>query len=125
MKKILIIDDDEGVRTSFLAALEYGDYRPTAVPSGIAGVESAARDCPDLIFLDLNMAGIDGVETLGRLRRLYPDVPIYIVTGFAGEFLEPLKALRRQGTAFELARKPLTVSEIRAIADGVLGASLS
>ena len=123
MKKILIIDDDEGVRTSFLAALEYRDYRPTAVGSGVAGVESAARDRPDLIFLDLNMAGLDGVETLARLRTLHPDVPIYIVTGFAGEFLEPLRALRRQGTTFELARKPLTVREIRAIAHGVLGPS--
>jgi len=121
MREILIIDDDEGVRTSFLAALEYRDYHPTAVSSGIEGVESAAHNRPDLIFLDLNMAGLDGVETLGRLRRLHPNVPIYIVTGFAGEFLEPLKVLRLQGTPIVLARKPLTVSEIRAIADGVLG----
>jgi CheY-like chemotaxis protein len=123
MKNILIIDDDEGVRTSFLAALEYGDYHPYAVASGEAGVESAERQPPDLIFLDLKMTGLDGVQTLGRLRALHPGVPIYVVTGFAGEFLEPLRALRHKGTSFELARKPLTVSEIRAIADGVLGAS--
>src|SRR3954471_21935554 len=120
MKKILIIDDDEGVRTSFVAALEYEDYVPTAVASGAAGIESAQRDRPDLIFLDLNMAGLDGVETLGRLRTLPPQGPIFIVTGFAGEFLEPLRAWRRQGAAFELARKPLTAREIRAIAGGVL-----
>src|SRR5689334_13333843 len=108
MKNILIIDDDEGVRASFLAALEYGDYHPYAAASGLAGIESAQRERPDLIFLDLNMTGLDGVQTLERLRALYPDVPIYVVTGFAGEFLEPLRALRSRGAAFELARKPLT-----------------
>ncbi len=120
MKRILVIDDDDAVRDSFLAALDYRDYAPQGASSGQAGLDSAARVRPDLVFLDLKMPGLSGVETLSALRAHYPDLPIYLVTGFHGEFLEPLKELRRRGVLFELARKPLTVSEIRAIAEGVL-----
>jgi CheY-like chemotaxis protein len=120
MKRILVIDDDDAVRDAFIAALDYGDYAPNGAASGPAGIESAREHKPDLVFLDLKMPGMNGVETLARLRTVCPDVPIYIVTGFFGEFLEPLKELRSRGTPFELARKPLTVVEIRAIADGVL-----
>lgn len=120
MKRILVIDDDDAVRDSFIAALDYRDYAPLGASSGQAGLESATDLRPDLVFLDLKMPGMSGVETLAALRTLYPDLPIYLVTGFYGEFLEPLKELRRRGMLFELARKPLTVREIRAIAEGVL-----
>ena len=120
MKRILVIDDDDAVRDSFLAALEYRDYAPLGASSGAHGLESARDEKPDLVFLDLKMPGLNGVETLRRLRVMYPTVPVYLVTGFYGEFLEPLQDLSRSGTAFEVARKPLTVAEIRAIADGVL-----
>lgn len=120
MKRILVIDDDDAVRDSFIAALDYRDYTPQGAVSGQAGVDSARTARPDLVFLDLKMPGMSGVETLMALRTLYPDLPIYLVTGFYGEFLEPLKDMRRRGVLFELARKPLTVSEIRAIAEGVL-----
>lgn len=120
MKRILVIDDDDAVRDSFVAALDTRDYAPYGAASGQAGLESARAERPDLVFLDLKMPGLSGVETLTRLRALYPDLPVYLVTGFYGEFLEPLKELRRRGVPFELARKPLTVSEIRAITAGVL-----
>lgn len=120
MKRILVIDDDDGVRDSLLAALDYRDYAPVGASSGPAGIESATAEKPDLVFLDLKMPGMSGVETLAALRALYPVLPIYLVTGFYGEFLEPLKDLRSRGVLFELARKPLTVAEIRAIAEGVL-----
>ena len=122
MKRVLVIDDDSAVRESIMAALNYRDYAPDGADSGAAGIESARARRPDLVFLDLKMPGLSGVETLSRLRDIYPDMPIYLVTGFYGEFLEPLKELRRRGTIFEVARKPLTVAEIRAIADGVLAA---
>ncbi len=120
MKRILVIDDDDAVRDSFVAALECRDYVISSAGSGLAGLESAKSDRPDLVFLDLKMPGMNGVETLAKLRDCCPDVPVYIVTGFHAEFLEPLKELRARGAAFDLARKPLTLSEIRAIAASAL-----
>ena len=119
MKRILVIDD-AAVRESFVAALECRDYVVSSASSGLAGIESARTQQPDLVFLDLKMPGMNGVETLSKLREQCPDVPVYFVTGFHAEFLEPLKELRARGAAFDLARKPLTVAEIRAIAANAL-----
>src|SRR5437868_2033988 len=121
MKRILVIDDDDNVREAFLAALECPAYRVEGARNGRAGLESARAHRPDLVFLDLKMPGMNGVETLASLREVHPNVPVYVVTGFQAEFLESLRMLRDQGAAFDLARKPLTVAEIRAIAAGVLG----
>ena len=101
MKRILVIDDDGAVRDSFIAALDYRDYAPVGAASGQAGIESAGAVKPDLVFLDLNMPGLSGVETLAALRGLYPELPVYLVTGFYGEFLEPLKDLRGRGVLFQ------------------------
>lgn len=120
MKRILIIDDDAGVRETFLAALSDRNYDLEAAESGTAGIESARRRKPDLIFLDLKMPVMNGAEALAHLSAICPGVPVYIVTAFYTEFLKPLKEARARGLAFDLARKPLTLAEIRAIADGAL-----
>ncbi|MEQ9447501.1 MAG: response regulator [Rhodospirillaceae bacterium] len=120
MKRILVIDDDENVRESFLAALENCGYAVELAASGVSGLESATAARPDLIFLDLKMPEMTGAETLEHLQDVCPGVPVFIVTAFYAEFLKPLRSLQSKGIAFEVARKPLTVSEIRAIADGAL-----
>ena len=71
---------------------------------------------PDLVFLDLKMPGLSGVETLRRLQDTCPRTPVYVVTGVYGEFMTPLRELQSRGVDFNLARKPLTASEIKAIA---------
>lgn len=120
MKRILIIDDDASVRETFLAALADRNYTLAAADGGAAGLESAKQNRPDLVFLDLKMPEMNGVETLTRLHGICPGVPVFIVTAFYAEFLKPLKDVRHRGITFDLARKPLTLAEIRAIADGAL-----
>ena len=71
---------------------------------------------PDLIFLDLKMPGIDGIETMRRLLALDDSLSIYIVTAFSHEFLVKLKDAHAEGLKFQLANKPLTSSQIRHIA---------
>ncbi|MGZ4999346.1 MAG: response regulator, partial [Methylomonas sp.] len=80
------------------------------------GIELASADRPDLIFLDLRMPEIDGVETLRRLKALDPTLNIYIVTAFASEFMDQLKGAHDEGLQFELASKPLSSDQIRNIA---------
>jgi CheY-like chemotaxis protein len=121
MKQVLVIDDDDGVRESFRAALEDAGYAVTTANNGDAGLESAQAHRPDLVFLDLKMPGLSGVETLKLLNAVCPQTPVYLVTGFYGEFLAPLRQLEMSGVDFNLARKPLTASEIKAIAAGRIG----
>ena len=121
MKRVLVIDDDSGVRESFRAALEDAGYEVTTVDNGRAGIESAQAERPDLVFLDLKMPGMSGVETLRELNAACPRIPVYVVTGFYGDYLAPLRELQSRGVDFNLARKPLSATEIKAIAAGRIG----
>tara|TARA_R110000868_G_scaffold116646_4_gene310272 strand:+ start:363 stop:743 length:381 start_codon:yes stop_codon:yes gene_type:complete len=121
MKRILVIDDDENVRESFLATLNsLGGYEVTLAGSGVEGLEAARTHRPDLIFLDLKMPEMSGAETLEHLQGICPGAPVYVITAFYAEFLKPLKRLQGRGVSFDIARKPLSVAEIRAIVEGVL-----
>lgn len=120
MGHVLVIDDDSGVRDTFTLTLEACGHTVTAADGGLRGLEAARSHTPDLIFLDLKMPGMTGVEILQHLQGICPETPVYIVTGFYEEFLEPLRDLQRTGVSFEVARKPLGLAEIRTITDAVL-----
>lgn len=121
-KHILVIDDEPSVRDAFDLALSSLGYQVTCMADGLSGIEAARHTCPDLIFLDLKMPGIDGVETLRRLHATLENIPpIYIVTAFSREFVEPLQQARTENLAFQLASKPLSTDQIRQIARVVVG----
>jgi CheY-like chemotaxis protein len=115
VRKILVIDDDPAVRAAFKLILEDG-FLVREAESGLQGIEMALAERPDLIFLDLRMPGIDGVEVLRRLKAIDNTLNIYIVTAFANEYMEQLKVVHEEGIQFELASKPLSSVQIRNIA---------
>lgn len=118
-KKILVIDDERAIRDSFDLALS-DDYDVTTAENGIEGLELLEQLKPDMIFLDLKMPEMDGVETMRRIKTLNPIVPVYIVTAFQKEFMEPLAEASKEGIEFEIAAKPLSSEQIRNIASAVL-----
>lgn len=120
MRRILVIDDDEGVRESFTLALEDTGYLVDTAESGEKGIEMKEKTDYDLIFLDLKMPGMDGVETLREIRNRDKDIPVYIITAFYMEFFDGLKVAEQDGIDFELVRKPIGRDEIVLVAKGVL-----
>lgn len=120
-KQILVIDDDEAIRKSFKLALDEAGYRVDTAESGEAGIKRAQQTIYDMIFLDLKMPGLNGVQTLRELRKFHVAVPIYIVTAFHKEFFKELKILTNNGIEFELLRKPIGSDEILELTDSVLG----
>lgn len=116
IQNILVVDDDAAVRGAFELVLGEMGCRVRLAESGLQGIELARAERPDLIFLDLKMPGIDGVETLRRLLALDPTLNIYIVTAFSQDYLADLKAAQAQGLVFQLANKPLSSTQIRHIA---------
>ena len=109
-KRILVIDDDLAIRKSFALALEDADCRVDTVESGEEGVDKASNTEYDLIFLDLKMPGINGVETLIRLRDNRYKMPVYIITAFHEEFMDQLRVAADEGYEFEVMQK-LIMSE--------------
>ncbi len=113
---ILVIDDDRAVRDAFELALMDEGYDLQLADSGQIGLDLAAARRPDLVFLDLNMPGMDGVEALCRLQAMDATISVYIVTAFAPEYMERLRQSREDGIRFQLAAKPLSPEQIRMIA---------
>jgi DNA-binding response OmpR family regulator len=66
--RVLVIDDSELVREAASIALGLAGWDPVVAPDGAAGIGTATADPPDGVLLDVEMPGIDGVETLRRLR---------------------------------------------------------
>ena len=116
LNNILVIDDDPAVRGAFKLILEEEGYLVREAESGEQGLEMVKAERPDLIFVDLRMPGLNGVETLRRLKAIDDSLNVYIVTAFATEFMDQLKAAHDEGLQFELASKPLSASQIRNIA---------
>ena len=119
-KRILVIDDLENIRRLFVAALEDTPYQVDTANSGEQGIDLEQKTKYDLVFLDLKMPGLNGVETLRRLWELDPGVPIYIIAAFHKEFLDELGSAAEDGISFEIIHKPFGVDEIKLVVRSVL-----
>jgi CheY-like chemotaxis protein len=119
MNNVLVIDDDPAVRGAFSLILSEVGYFVREAENGLQGIEMAQAERPDLIFLDLRMPGIDGVETLRRLKTIDDTLNIYIVTAFANEYMDQLKVAHEEGLNFQLASKPLSSKQIRHVANSI------
>ena len=117
---VLIIDDDESIRDAFSLALENTEFLVDTAQSGQEGLEKFKAQKYGLIYLDLKMPGINGVDTLREVRKLDQEVPVYIVTAFHNEFLDQLQGLSDEGIAFELLNKPVGRHQIIGITRGIL-----
>lgn len=113
---ILVIDDEEVIRKSFILALDGTGYNVETAESGEKGIKKARETNFDLIFLDLKMPGLDGIETLRGLWEIGQTVPIYITTAFYDDFLGQLQSATDDGISFYLLKKPVDGDEIRSIA---------
>ena len=111
-KRILVIDDEKGIRKSFVLALEDTEYEVDGAESGMKGISLHKEKKYDLIYLDLKMPGLNGVETLQKIRATDGDVPIYIITAFYEEFFTDLKKAHEQGLYFEVLKKPIDLEQI-------------
>jgi len=121
MKNILVIDDDDSVRDAFCFALADTACAVTVAESGEEGLRKLREKKMDLVYLDLKMPEMDGVETLRRIRQEGHDTPVHIVTAFAEEYMEPLRQAADEGLDFSVARKPLSRNQIREITESMLG----
>jgi len=85
MKKILVIDDEEWLREMVRLALSQRGYEIVEAPNGVAGVEVARKQLPDLILCDVNMEKMDGYATLSSLRNddTTSAIPFILMTGLA------------------------------------------
>ncbi len=102
--RILVIDDEAAIRDSLKMILEYEGYEVLTAPTGEEGIAQTEREAPDLVFLDVKMPGMDGLEVLQRLRHLVEVTPIVVVSGH-GTVSTAVEATKLG--AFDFIEKPL------------------
>jgi two-component system nitrogen regulation response regulator NtrX len=103
--RILVIDDDAEIRKSFKMTLEYAGYDVMLAATGDEGVKLAEQEAPDLVFCDIKMPGMDGLEVLQKLRHLVEVMPVVIITGNA-DIQNAVEATRLG--AFDFIEKPVS-----------------
>jgi two-component system cell cycle response regulator DivK len=83
--RILVVEDNPLNLKLIRDVLEFAGYHVSAAETGEDGIAAAAAEAPDLVLMDIQLPGIDGAETLLRLRNgvLAKDVPVIAVTAFA------------------------------------------
>ena len=81
MAKILVIDDEPGIRDLLDTLLRRKGYDVVLAESGPKGLELFRREHPDVIVLDLKMPGMDGLTVLQQVRSLDPRKPVIVLTG--------------------------------------------
>lgn len=106
--KILIVDDDAGVRESLEELLRLEDYQADSSGSGEDALEALSEGF-DLVLLDIKMPGIDGVEVMHEIRKYHPDTRIIIITGY-GSLESAIDAIRSGAQDYML--KPYTADDI-------------
>jgi len=117
---ILIVDDDEGVTTTFARMLRLEGYEVYTAMNAEMGLREAAATDPDAIILDLRMPLIDGLGFLRRLRAIdqYRAVPVAIVTG--DYFLDDAVSAELRTLGAELKFKPLWLEDLVSLARTLL-----
>ena len=112
-----MVDDERMIRWSIQQALSKDGHSVTAVETGEEAVAQATDEMPDLVFLDITLPGIDGVEVLRRLKAIEPSVAVVMVTA-TDEVKTAVEAMRLG--AFDYVSKPFDLDRLRVIAQNAL-----
>ncbi|HEX7087999.1 MAG TPA: sigma-54 dependent transcriptional regulator [Vicinamibacterales bacterium] len=107
--RILVIDDESAIRDSLKMILEYEGYEVAGAATGQDGLVIVERDPPDLVLLDIKMAGMDGIDVLQRLKAAHETLPVIMVSGHAtvSTAVEATKL-----GAFDFIEKPLSTERV-------------
>jgi len=116
--RVLIVDDEEAIRSSLKMIFEYEDYEVLLAANGPAGLKIAEKEAPDLVFLDIKMPQMDGLEVLKRLKAAEGSPPVVILSGH-GNVKTAVEATKLG--AFDFIEKPPESERILLVTRNALG----
>ena len=108
-RRVLIVDDEKGIREALKQVLEYEEIEVQACASGHEATRVYPDFQPHLVFLDVKMEGMDGLETLKKLRELDPQAQVVMISGH-GTIQTAVEAT--QLGAYDFLEKPLDTDRI-------------
>ncbi len=115
-KKILIVDDEKIIRDFFKRLLLLFGVDAYEAADGYQAIELVKPGPFDIVFIDVRMPGISGLETYREIRKIRPDVKAVMMTGYAVE--DQLNQAKSEG-ALGVIRKPFDINEIKEVIESI------
>ncbi|HLU22498.1 MAG TPA: response regulator [Bacillaceae bacterium] len=109
-EKVLIVDDQFGIRVLLNEILQREGYDLYQAANGLQALAITKKQSPDLVLLDMKIPGMDGLEILEEMKKINPDIRVIIMTAY-GE-LEMIEASKELGALAHFS-KPFDIDEIR------------
>jgi two-component system response regulator AtoC len=109
-QKVLVVDDDKKILFAFEQVLTRERYTCLTVSSGAEALMAVTAQHPSVVFLDIAMPHLDGMQTLEKIKVCDPSVPVIMITGH-GTMQTAIKAM--QMGAFDYLTKPLDIGKVR------------
>ncbi len=116
-KRILIIEDDDEMRSLLKDFIEEEGYEADSVEKGTYAFRKLMKESFDLIITDIRMPGYSGLEILPELKRLQPGIPIVVITAFGSEEVYR-KALSRGANAY--LEKPIHFHKLKELIQKII-----
>jgi len=109
MSKILIVDDEAAIRSALKEVLEYEGFTISEAPDGEIALKMVLKESFDLIFCDIKMPKLDGLDFLSELKKEEINVPVVMITGH-GTIDTAVEAIKRG--AYDFIQKPLDLNRV-------------
>ncbi|WJY26529.1 response regulator [Sporosarcina trichiuri] len=117
MKKLLIVDDQAGIRMLLSEVFKNEGYDTILAANGIEAIRKLKEEEPDCLLMDLRMPGMDGKEVLQKIKTSYPDYPVVLMSAFSEEeMVRSVPGLR----ADHYFKKPFDIHEVRRVINHLL-----
>ena len=121
MARVLVIDDDEEIRTIVQHMLVGEGHQVEAAVDGAEGLRLFGKRPPDLVLTDINMPGLDGHDVIAAIRVLHPEVPIIAVSGGGAIAQDELLLKASALGAVEIIMKPFEFRQLVGAVERALG----
>ncbi len=115
---LLIVEDDETIGLALRTFFEKKGCGVLIATKGKEGLETALREIPDTVILDLRLPDLHGIEVLSGIKKSFPEIPVIIMTGY-GEIGEAVKAMKLGAEYY--FQKPIDMDELAVIVEKSLG----
>jgi len=117
MERVLIVDDEENTRIGLSKLLSRDGYQTKAAANGLEALEYLGQENIDLVITDISMPGMNGLDFLYEVRRLYPGIKVVMMTAYGGvdSYLNSMNL-----GAFDYLNKPVKLRDLKAILERIL-----
>lgn len=120
VKRVVAIDEDAAALRHLTELLEAEGCDVSSAPGAVDGMRAMGPSGPDLVFVELYMEGVDGLEFLDRVRASHPGVPVVVLSSPSRPAFNEMAAVAVHLGARAVLSKPVSPDELRTVMAGIL-----